>query len=44
MKSFFKLMLFVLTLGTIFFLGFHFGRERIKDKIPKFQDETELSV
>ncbi len=44
MRSFFKMMLVILTLGTIFFVGFHFGKEKVKDKIPKFQEEGEISI
>ncbi len=44
MRNLFKTMLVLLTLGTIFFLGFHFGKEKVKDKIPKFQEEGDMSV
>ncbi len=41
MKGFFKFLLTLLTLGSVFFLGFHLGREKEQAKIPKFQDEPE---
>lgn len=40
MKSLFKMLLALLTLGAVFFLGFYCGKEKEKDKIPKFQEET----
>jgi hypothetical protein len=33
-----------LTLGAVFFVGFHVGREKEKIKIPKFQDDLEAPV
>lgn len=42
MKGFFKFMLAVLTLGTVFFLGHHLGKEKEKSKIPIFQEEPEI--
>lgn len=44
MKNFFKLLLIILTLGAAFFVGFHFGREKEKIKIPKFQEDLESHV
>jgi len=41
MKGFFKFLLTVLTLGTVFFLGLYLGREKEKSKIPIFQEEHE---
>jgi hypothetical protein len=41
MKGFFKFLLVLLTLGTAFFLGQQFGKEREKSKIPIFQEEPE---
>ena len=41
MKGFFKSILALLGLAGVFFLGFHFGREKEKAKIPKFQDESD---
>ena len=41
MKGFFKFLLAVLTLGSVFFLGVHWGREKEKAKIPIFQEEPE---
>ena len=44
MKGFFKFMLGVLTLGSVFFLGYSLGKEKEKSKIPKFQEESESHV
>ena len=41
MKGFFKFMLAVVTLGGVFFLGLHLGKEKEKSKIPIFQEEPE---
>jgi hypothetical protein len=41
MKGFFKFLLAVLTLGTVFFVGQYFGKEKEKSKIPIFQEEPE---
>jgi hypothetical protein len=44
MKGFFRFLLALLTLGSVFFLGFSLGKEKEKEKIPKFQDEPETNV
>ncbi|MGA2531777.1 MAG: hypothetical protein ACXVI6_00010 [Candidatus Aminicenantales bacterium] len=44
MKGFFRFLLALLTLGSVFFLGFSLGKEKEKAKIPKFQDEPETNV
>jgi len=41
MKGFFKFLLALATLGTVFFLGLHLGKEKEKSKIPIFQEEPE---
>lgn len=41
MKGFFKFLLALLTLGSVFVLGFSLGREKEKAKIPIFQEEPE---
>jgi hypothetical protein len=41
MKGFFKFLLAVLTLGSVFFLGIYLGKEKEKSKIPIFQEEPE---
>jgi hypothetical protein len=41
MKGFFKFLLAVLTLGTVFCLGHYLGKEKEKSKIPIFQEEPE---
>jgi hypothetical protein len=44
MKGFFKFLLALTTLGSVFFLGYSLGKEKEKAKIPKFQDEAESNV
>jgi hypothetical protein len=44
MKGFFKFLLALLTLGSMFFLGFSLGKEKEKAKIPKFQEEPESHI
>lgn len=44
MKGFFRFLLALVTLGSVFFLGFSLGKEKEKAKIPKFQDEVETNV
>jgi hypothetical protein len=44
MKGFFKFLLTLVTLGSIFFLGFSLGKEKEKAKIPKFQEEPESHI
>ena len=44
MKGFFKFLLALLTLGSVFFLGYSLGKEKEKAKIPKFQEESESNV
>ncbi len=41
MKGFFKFLLALFTLGTVFCLGHYFGKEKEKSKIPIFQEEPE---
>ena len=41
MKGFFKFLLALLSLGSVFFLGYSLGKEKEKAKIPIFQEETE---
>jgi hypothetical protein len=41
MKGFFKFLLALVTLGAVFFLGLHLGKEKEKSKIPIFQEEPE---
>lgn len=41
MKGFFKFLLAILSLGSVFFLGFALGKEKEKAKIPIFQEGTE---
>jgi hypothetical protein len=44
MKGFFKFLLALSTLGSVFFLGYTMGKEKEKAKIPKFQEEPESNV
>jgi len=39
MKEFFKSLLTVVLVSTAFMVGFQLGREKEKQKIPKFQDD-----
>jgi len=39
MKDFYKALLAVIAVSTAFFLGFHFGKEKEKAKIPEFQED-----
>lgn len=41
MKKFFKFLLLFLGIFSTFLLGFHCGKEKIKSRIPKFQDDSE---
>jgi len=39
MKSFFKTLLTILIISSAFIVGFHFGKEKEKKKIPEFQED-----
>ena len=39
MKDLFKSLLAVAAIAAAFFVGFHLGKEREKERIPKFQPE-----
>lgn len=39
MKDFFKALLAVAAISAAFFAGFHLGKEKEKERIPKFQPE-----
>jgi hypothetical protein len=39
MKDFFKSILAVAAITAAFFMGFHLGKEKEKERIPKFQPE-----
>ncbi len=41
MKDLFKTLLLILSASTAFFIGYYLGGERLKAKIPNFQDEHE---
>ncbi len=41
MKKLLKLLLLVAGIFSTFLIGFHFGREKEKARIPKFQDDSE---
>ncbi len=43
MKTFFRALLTVAIITGAFFLGFNFGKNRVKAKIPKFQEDIEGS-
>jgi len=44
MKGLIKSLIALLFFSSAFFLGFYFGREKEKEKIPKFQDDLEGSI
>ncbi len=44
MKKLFKFLLLFLGIFSTFLLGFHFGKEKIKSRIPKFQDDSDRIV
>jgi hypothetical protein len=44
MKGCFKFLLALVTLGSIFFMGYSLGKEKEKAKIPKFQEEPESHI
>jgi hypothetical protein len=39
MKSFFKTLLSIILVSSVFIIGFHFGKEKEKRKIPEFQED-----
>jgi len=39
MKEFFKTLLTVIAVSSAFFIGYHFGKEKEKAKIPEFQED-----
>ena len=39
MKSFFKTLLSILLLSSVFIAGFQLGKEKEKKKIPEFQED-----
>lgn len=41
MKDFFKAILTTIIIISAFFMGFHFGKTKEKEKIPNFQEDTE---
>lgn len=41
MKGFVKGLFTLLLISFAFVLGFHLGKEKVKDKIPKFQDDPD---
>lgn len=44
MKKVFKFLLLFLGIFSTFLLGFHFGKEKIKSRIPKFQDDSDRII
>lgn len=44
MKKLFKFLLIFLGFFSTFLLGFHFGKEKLKSRIPKFQDDSDRLV
>jgi hypothetical protein len=39
MKAFFKTLITILAISSAFLIGFHFGKEKEKGKIPEFQED-----
>jgi hypothetical protein len=39
MKDFFKTLITVIAISSAFFIGFHFGKEKERAKIPEFQED-----
>lgn len=44
MKDFFKSLFTLLFIISAFFIGFHFGKEREKAKIPNFQEDLDKNA
>lgn len=44
MKNFFKLLFTIFFFSSAFLLGFHFGKEKEKAKIPTFQDDLDRNI
>jgi hypothetical protein len=44
MKKLFKFLLIALSIFSTFLLGFHFGQEKERARIPKFQEDTEKTL
>jgi hypothetical protein len=44
MKDFFKTLLALAAITASFFVGFHLGKEKEKERIPKFQGEDTDSI
>jgi hypothetical protein len=44
MKKLLKFLLVVISIFTTFLIGFHFGQEKEKARIPKFQDDSEKII
>jgi hypothetical protein len=44
MKGFIRGLFALLLISFAFFLGFHLGKEKVKDKIPKFQDDLDKTA
>jgi hypothetical protein len=39
MKDFFKTLFAIIAISSAFLIGFHFGKEKERAKIPKFQED-----
>jgi hypothetical protein len=44
MRSLFRWLMTLLVVSSAFYLGFHFGKEKEKAKIPKFQEDLDRSA
>lgn len=41
MSKFWKFLMLLIGIFSFFLLGFHFGQEKVKARIPKFQDDSD---
>jgi hypothetical protein len=44
MKDIWKGILTLILFGSAFLLGYYFGEEKIKNKIPNFQEEEDFNL
>jgi len=44
MKKLLKFLLVVISIFSTFLIGFHFGKEKEKARIPKFQEDSDKTL
>lgn len=44
MKKLLKFLLVVISIFSTFLIGFHFGKEKEKSRIPKFQEDSDKTL